>query len=567
MRCAFWVSCSSYKFIELNFKDIPAHLLMNNLYVQLQEQARRQPDAVALWQCKPGGEAFATTYAMLSARSQHYATAFHCHAPDACIVPLLLGKSAECVAAMFGVIGAGKAFSCLNRKLRGPQQKSILHVIGPTLGICDGLGLMSLSADSMVAESRWWIIRDGSFLNAHERAAEQLQKMVRVEYGPPDNLGEVTELPMLENDPSRIGCCLFTSGSTGEPKGVLISESDLRARADAEMSWFDIRQSDVLLSILPFSFDVGLNQLLAAVCAGCSLVLTDSWLPADILRAVQQFKVTGISAVPAIWSDMLGANLSFDTERGHASLRYITISGGDMTEVQLAQMPKMAPGVDIFKTYGQTEAFRTTSLRPQEFAARPRSVGRAFASARIYIVREDNSLCNANEEGEIVHTGLGVMLGYLDKRDPQNKMRENPFYGPKDSSRLAIYTGDLGYVDESGYLYINGRRDAMLKVSGNRVYPKEILRQLLTIQNVRDGEVIGIKAEDGQTQLLAFAVVSKGAWKDMDIRRELANRLPTYMVPRQVILLTELPRTASGKPDRPALMRLGCETLSIKQCI
>src|SRR5207244_10114403 len=109
---------------------------------------------------------------------------------------------------------------------------------------------------------------------------------------------------------------------------------------------------------------------------------------------------------------------------------YITVSGGDMPAAQLAKLPHMAPNVGIIKTYGQTEAFRATYLRPDEFADRPRSVGRPFPGTRVYVVRADNSVCHSNEEGEIVHTGLGLMLGYLDGQDSQAKLRSNPFRGP-----------------------------------------------------------------------------------------------------------------------------------------
>ena len=127
----------------------------------------------------------------------------------------------------------------------------------------------------------------------------------------------VPEPLLLPDDPLRVGCCLFTSGSTGKPKGVLIGERDLTARAWAEAQWYQLNEQDVLLNILPFSFDVGLNQVLSAMCVGCSLVLLNSWLPADILDAVSERQVTGISAVPSIWSDFLKANLRFDT-RGAA---------------------------------------------------------------------------------------------------------------------------------------------------------------------------------------------------------------------------------------------------------
>ncbi|MGE5611056.1 MAG: AMP-binding protein, partial [Bacillota bacterium] len=430
---------------------------------------------------------------------------------------------------------------------------------GQTIGLCDGTGLMTLSCGvkeaSTIAKTRWWAVPQNDFTPPQQKAMQLLRQTTAVTPWPGEAEFDDGELvPPVPDDPQRAGCCLFTSGSTGAPKGVLVAESDLRARAEAEVEWFGIRADDVLLSILPFSFDVGLNQLLAALCAGCTLVLLDSWLPVDILKAVAQFKITGICGVPAIWLDMLNAGMSFDTAGVHSSLRYITVSGGDMSPDQLERLPAMARGVGIYKTYGQTEAFRAASLRPHEFAEKRRSVGRPFRGVRVYTVRQDNTPCAPNEEGEIVHTGLGTMLGYLDRQDPQSKLRPNPFQGESDPSPTAVYTGDLGFIDQDGYLFICGRRDAMLKVAGNRVYPMEVVSQLTATGLVRDAEVVGVKG-DGKTQLVAFVVLPTGSKTlPADIRRELAARLPSYMVPQQVVILPALPRTANGKPDRPAMI-------------
>ncbi len=173
--------------------------------------------------------------------------------------------------------------------------------------------------------------------------------------------------------------------------------------------------------MLPFSFDVGLNQLIASLVAGATLVILDSWMPADILRAVAERGVTGISAVPSIWLDFLKAGLGFDRAGAHRTLRYVTVSGGDLNPAHLESLPSLGAGLQIFKTYGQTEVFRPTCLRPGEFASHRRSVGRPFGRSRVYVVRDDGSRAAPGERGEVVATGLGVMLGYLDGGDEQQQ--------------------------------------------------------------------------------------------------------------------------------------------------
>jgi acyl-coenzyme A synthetase/AMP-(fatty) acid ligase len=252
--------------------------------------------------------------------------------------------------------------------------------------------------------------------------------------------------------------------------------------------------------------------------------------------------------VPGVWQDVLAQGARFETDGAHQSLRFITVSGGDLPEVQRAALPAMAGAAGIYKTYGQTEAFRASSLHPREFAARPGSVGRPFGDVRLYIIDAEGRRQPPGAPGQVVHTGLGAMLGYLDGLD-RGKRGPNPFQGPDDPHAFAIFTGDQGHLDAEGYLYLHGRQDGMLKVKGNRVYPAEVEGHLVALEGVHEAVVVGVEAG-----LVAFV---KGA--DLDpraLQRAMSDRVPGYMVPARVEVLAAMPRTASGKPDRPALRRL-----------
>ena len=384
----------------------------------------------------------------------------------------------------------------------------------------------------------------------HDKAAESLRAVADVADWPlPDDGTKV-----LAPDPDLPAVCLFTSGSTGTPKGVLVGRQDLLERADAEVECFGLTEHDVLLSVLPFSFDVGLNQLLSSLVAGATLVITDSWMPADILRAVAERGVTGISAVPCIWQDFLRSGLRFDRAGIHGSLRYITVSGGDLDPASLAALPALCDGLRIFKTYGQTEVFRPTCLRPEEFAERMLSVGRPFGRSHVYVLRDDGRVAKPGVHGEVVATGLGVMLGYLDGADVQNKLRDNPFRGAEDPGAKAVFTGDIGYLDEDGYLFLVGRSDAMLKIMGNRVYPDEVAAQLLALPGVLQAEVVGVRKADSPTRLFAFVVQAPDGPAADELRRQMGTRVPAWMVPEIVFTKDAIPLTPSGKPDYPALV-------------
>jgi acyl-CoA synthetase (AMP-forming)/AMP-acid ligase II len=515
--------------------------------------ADRDAQAVAIVRRESDGSYVETTYRELVAEADLFARALAQHARGARIVPILAGKSATTVAALLGAMASGHPAACLNPKLRVPQVERILRGGDARIAVVDATGLLALKGPypggSPIRTTYWWLLRGPGFMAMHEKAAGEMRQVATLTDWPVA-VGDA-EPPEPQADTPAV--CLFTSGSTGTPKGVLVARQDLLERALTEIEWFALTRRDVLLSVLPFSFDVGFNQLVSSLVAGATLVILDSWMPADLLRAVAERHVTGISAVPSIWLDFLRSKLSFDRGGAHRSLRYVTVSGGDLQPSQLEALPALGEGLQIFKTYGQTEVFRPTCLLPHEFASRRRSVGRTFGRSKVYVVRADGTRAAPGERGEVVATGLGVMQGYLDGADEQEKLRDNPFRGPEDPAPKAIFTGDIGHLDEDGYLFLFGRRDAMLKILGNRVYPGEVAAELLALPGVVQAEVVGANAGDAGIRLVAFVVLAADAPTIDELRRRMASRVPAYMVPAAVVSKDDMPRTASGKTDLRAL--------------
>jgi acyl-CoA synthetase (AMP-forming)/AMP-acid ligase II len=477
------------------------------------------------------------------------------------MIPLLVGKSADGIGSMLAAILTGRPFCFLNPKYRGPQVAEVLAATSAPLCLVDGAGLLAVRGawkeHPRIEQTTWAVIGDHSLTGIYAEAATELRAIADVIVL--DDREQAPSLTRSDDATSAVGTCLFTSGSTGQPKGVLVSEADMMGRVVEEIEWFGLTRDDVLLSVLPFSFDVGLNQLMTALAGGAELVLLDSWLPADIVGAVEARGVTGISAVPAIWQDVIDSGMRFDTKGPHASLRYIAISGGSLSRHHLERLPETVRGAAIFKTYGQTEAFRATSLRPEDYHRKIDSVGRPFPGVHVYVVRDDGGQCDSGETGEVVHTGLGVMIGYLGgaggNAEQQAKMRPNPFLGDADRSPLAVFTGDLGYLDDEGYLFLKGRRDRMLKVLGNRVYPQEVTNQLLTIPGIREAVVVGVPRADGQTVLVAF-LRSAGGVEPIarGVRKALGAKLPGFMIPKEIVFVDRMPRTPSGKIDEQRLV-------------
>ena len=535
---------------------------MSTLFDAVREQAAKRPGRTAIRESAVGARpARVTTYAELFEQAGAFARVFE---EWGCpVVPLFLDRGATAVAAMLGAIGAGSAFAFLNPRLRGPQVAHVLEATGARLAVVDATCAAALvrgPADERLGVPSWWFAPGASPLR--QRALAALAELAEVTESPPAPRSDTVASARLPAADEPAGCVLFTSGSTGVAKGVVVGARDLARRATGEADWYSLVPEDVLLGVLPFSFDVGLNQLCSALTAGCELVLLASWLPADVLAVSAAHGVTGISAVPSIWSDVLRAGMCFETAGAHASLRYLTLSGGDLGPKDLERLGAMAPGAGVFKTYGQTEAFRATSLRPDEFADRARSVGRALPGVHVYVVREDGALAAPGEEGEVVHTGAGTMLGYLGLPDAA-KLRSNPFQSADDPATRAVFTGDRGSLDEAGYLRLTGRHDDMLKVAGNRVYPQEVAEAIREAGAAEAVEVVGGRTPEGEPRLVAFMVCRGTTPPDERmLLRRLSTRLPSYMMPARAAFLAAVPRTPHGKPDRRRLTELANRLLS-----
>ncbi|MFZ5519242.1 MAG: class I adenylate-forming enzyme family protein [Candidatus Zhuqueibacterota bacterium] len=516
------------------------------------------PDAIAVTQHMGMGKRIDVTYRQLEAFSDNLAEVLrNLGLRQGQFVGIFMQRSPEHVTAMLAILKNSAAFYSLNPKLSLHQIQFSVELCQSSILLVDNPGLIRLSQLQPGQLSRTRILHYDAQPRSpvHITCLEKLRTFTAIESIAPDSddrAGFRSTSPFLKQD---VLALLFTSGSTGVPKGVMISHQDLLNRVTTECEDFQLTQGDRLLSLLPFSFDVGLNQLYASLFSGAQLVIINSWLAQDICRAIATYRITGISGVPSIWSELLAYDPN-EVKSCLSQVRYFTISGGGMAENQLRRLRDLAPNVNIFKTYGQTEAFRSGILKPNDFDRKINSVGRAVAGTEIFIVDEQGNRCRPNEPGEIIHRGDGMMAGYLgDAAATQAKLRKNPMQEPPvlfDQS--VIFTGDMGTIDEEGFIYVLGRRDKMLKVKGNRVYPKEILDVILNHPEVKDAAVFGVSRQESETELIA-EIQWQGAMP-MDrakFSHYLSTKLPSYMLPTRIEFVDSFPRTPSGKIQFAAL--------------
>ena len=354
---------------------------------------------------------------------------------------------------------------------------------------------------------------------------------------------------------SDLAALLYTSGSTGKPKGVMISHRNLIAGVEIVSEYLRLHADDRLLGVLQLSFDYGLNQLLTMLALGGSYRFFRYLVPNDIVNVLAAEEITGFAGIPTIWASLVRSTL-VRTPLPH--LRYITNSGGAVPTHILEFLRDALPGARIYLMYGLTEAFRSTYLPPGELDRHRTSMGKPIPDTEIYVVNENNRLCLPGETGELVHRGPTVALGYWNRpEETKHVFRPCPFGGGLYCHEQVVYSGDLVKFDDEGFLYHVGRRDAMIKSAGVRISPSEIEEVVFNTGLVSEAAAIGVPDEASGQVIYLYAVLHDDH-TDHDgcidkILETCGKQLPRYMVPKGIVILESLPKTAHGKTDYPKL--------------
>lgn len=349
---------------------------------------------------------------------------------------------------------------------------------------------------------------------------------------------------------------LYTSGSTGLPKGVMTTHRNVVDGARIVSRYLGNRPDDRVLGLLPMSFDYGLNQLTTMLFVGGTLVLQPVMMPAEVLRTVQHAEVTGLAAVPPAWIPIV-RHLNADPQ-ALPSLRYVTNTGGAIPQAILEAMPQVLPGVDIVLMYGLTEAFRSCYLPPAQFATKAGAIGGPIPDVDVFVVHPEHGIQGPGGEGELVHRGALVSLGYWGQPEATSaRIRPNPHLRDRIGDEPVVHSGDVVRIDEEGVLWFVGRTDALIKVSGFRLSPTEVEEALFASGLVGDVVAFGVPDEArGQVVHAAVSPPRDGAPLDLDALEQHATAtMPAYARPRRFdVWPGPMPRTASGKLDRPAII-------------
>lgn len=506
----------------------------------LHESARRLPDKVALV-C---GEQ-RLTYAEIESRSNalaHGLVARGIERGDRVVI--FADNTVEAVVAFWAVLKANAVVSVVNPLTKTGKLTHLLN---------------DCRAAALVTTARHAAVLDGAVAKL-----SYLRTVIvagKPDAGRPDGVpnavawDEATAGQPFDHCPPRrnididLAAIIYTSGSTGDPKGIMLTHRNMLTAATSVTTYLENVQDDVILDVLPLSFDYGLYQMIMAFRVGARLVLERSFTySAEVLKTVVTEKVTGFPGVPTIFAMMAGMRNLGDFD--FSQIRYVTNTAAALPVKHILFLRQLFPKARIYSMYGLTECKRCTYLPPEDLERKPESVGIAIPNTEIWIVDEHGRRVGPNEVGQLVVRGATVMSGYWEKPEATAK-RLRP--GPLPGEQL-LYTGDYCRFDEEGYLYFVGRMDDIIKTRGEKVAPKEVENALVSIPGVREAAVIGVPDAILGQAVKAFVVLDAGAvLSEKAIRLECQARLETFMVPRDVAIVTTLPRTTSGKISKLGL--------------
>lgn len=472
------------------------------------------------------------TWSDLLWRAQSYAEALKISRAElmqAPIIPIVVDRSGDTVAAILGTLIAGKGFAPISANQPVSRMQQCFSALNTQRAIVAGAIGVRLGEDG------------SSF---PERIA-------------PATIS-ITALPAQPADlePDHLLYVLFTSGSTGVPKGVVADSGNLENTMLWSLDMLDWNTADVIGCGTNFFFDISMFDVLTTFYFDIPLAIYSN--PADVTRVVAEteaFRITSVFAVPTFFSQILRNGAIGDSRL--STLRRIIAGGDFFPPSHVLGWLEGAPKVEIYNVWGPTETSIVNTMHRIGEAdysllqlGRSAPVGKRHPRMQFCLMDKSGSILDeANQRGEVCMMGACVTRGYLGDAE---KTRQAYF---ELGGEAAFHTGDIGYVDESGELFIVGRIGSTVKVAGYRIDLGEIEAAVSTLPAVYMACACVIDLDEGLRELW-LAIVPKSRDEELDIystKKIIRNLLPSYMVPKRIFALDSLPRNANAKIDRKAV--------------
>lgn len=503
----------------------------------LRESAERTPDAVAI--LEPGASA---SYAEVNARANRVAhTLIGAGVRRGDRVVVAMDDGVESVACYFGAMKAGAAAVPLPP---GPHNDRLARAVAdcrPAAAIVnpatahDGVARDALAALPAVFVTK---VPDGAGLAAPFRAWAAASAAAP---------GTEPGLRLIDLDLAAI---IYTSGSTGEPRGAMLSHLNIRSNTESIVEYLHLGAADRVMCVLPFYYVYGLSLLHTHVKVGGSVIVDTRFaFPNVVLKAMQELRATGFAGVPSTFALLMHkSNL---TRMEFPDLRYVTQAGGGMPPARIREWLEKGPKAAFYVMYGATEASaRLTYLEPADLERKLGSIGRGIPNVEMLVVTDEEKVAAPGEVGELVARGSNISHGYWNDAE-ETAAR----FGP-----LGYRTGDLGFADDEGFLFLVGRKHDMIKVGAHRVGAKEIEDVLNEHPAISEAAVVPVQHQILGEAPLAFVALRQDASFDAwDIQSFCRSRLPVHKIPIEFVPVPALPKSAIGKIDKLTLRRMAAE--------
>ncbi|HLN22173.1 MAG TPA: AMP-binding protein [Bacteroidales bacterium] len=342
----------------------------------------------------------------------------------------------------------------------------------------------------------------------------------------------------VSNDCAEI---IFTSGSTGKPKGVMISHRNLTANTSSILEYLRLTSQDRMLVVLPMYYCYGLSLIHTHLRAGGSIVFNNSFIfLGTVINNLVKYNCTGFAGVPSHFQILMRMSDSFK-KTSFPSLRYVTQAGGKLATVFIDEFRQAFPEVKFFVMYGQTEATaRLSYLPPELYEKKKGSMGKGIPGVEIRVVNNNGDDVKPGETGEVIARGANIMLGYYADEESTAKSLRNGW----------LWTGDLGEVDEDGFIYLTARKNEIIKVRGKRISPKEIEAVILQLPEVVDCSIDGVDDMIEGEALKATIVLKEGLSETITkeyIKKHCASSLAAFKVPSIYEFRKKMTMSPTGK--------------------
>jgi amino acid adenylation domain-containing protein len=512
-------------------------MLLNNF---LEDSVRRYPDKTAL--IAPEGRFTYREIDEMANKIAHAILSDGLEKGDR--VALFIDNSLEAVVSLFGVLKVGGIFLMINPTTKVEKLTYILNNCQASALISSRQKLSVITEVSSKTPYLKWVYLAGEKIASLVDLPKKTSSLSKILNS---NNGYAPKSHTIDIDLATI---IYTSGSTGNPKGVMMTHFNMISAANSITQYLENTPEDIILNVLPLSFDYGLYQMLMGFKLGATVILEKTFLyPYKIIETILKEKVTGFPIVPTISAILLQME---DIKRHNFNhLRYITNTAASLPVTHIQKLREFFPKTKIYSMYGLTECKRVSYLPPEQLDIRQTSVGKAMPNTEVYIVDENGNSVGTGIIGELVVRGSNVMRGYW-KMPEETAKKLRPGLCPGE---MVLYTGDLFKMDEEGYLYFIARKDDIIKCRGEKVSPREIENVLYAIDGVVEAAVVGVSDPFLGEAIKAFVILRDGInLTEKDILRFCSQHLEDFMRPKYVEFRKELPKTDTGKIKKTGLI-------------